>query len=157
MADRYCSTCGQELRAGGGFCPGCGRPSHATAQVPTPEANVPIPPVQAPTQPRQDLQHGRAKDVIRGPKWGMLVVFLVLIVGRTAMELPPASYGDFASRLGYGMAIPIILALGLAVLILFIGGVYYVTGRKDGVTFSEAIFNWPMVILAGGVVFLAII
>jgi hypothetical protein len=47
VADRYCSNCGQELRAGGGFCPGCGRPLHETAHVPTPEADVPVPPLPA--------------------------------------------------------------------------------------------------------------
>jgi len=47
--------------------------------------------------------------------------------------------------------------LNLAVLILLLGGVYYVTARKEGVTFREAVFNWPLVILAGGVVFLLLL
>lgn len=45
MADRYCGNCGQELGTGNRFCPGCGRPIHETAVVPTPEADVPVPPL----------------------------------------------------------------------------------------------------------------
>ncbi len=41
--------------------------------------------------------------------------------------------------------------LSIAALILFIGGIYYVTARKNGVTFREAIFNWPLVIAAGAI------
>ena len=49
MADRYCSNCGQELRAGGGFCPSCGQSSQPLAQTPV----VPVPPPQQyPHQPR---------------------------------------------------------------------------------------------------------
>ncbi len=45
---RYCSNCGQELGDAGQFCPNCGSPVHRTAHVPTPEADVPVPP---PPQP----------------------------------------------------------------------------------------------------------
>ena len=44
MADRYCGNCGRELREDDRFCPNCGRPVHEVAQVPTPEADVPVPP-----------------------------------------------------------------------------------------------------------------
>ena len=44
MADRYCTNCGHELAEDGRFCPNCGRSVHQTAQVPTPEADVPVPP-----------------------------------------------------------------------------------------------------------------
>jgi hypothetical protein len=44
MANRYCSHCGQELSEDSRFCPNCGRPIQETAQVPTPEADVPVPP-----------------------------------------------------------------------------------------------------------------
>lgn len=47
--------------------------------------------------------------------------------------------------------------LSIVAIILFIGGVYYVTARKKGVTLSEAIFNWPLVFLAGVVTFLALL
>lgn len=44
MADRYCGNCGYALRQDDRFCPNCGRPVHESARVPTPEADVPIPP-----------------------------------------------------------------------------------------------------------------
>src|SRR5215213_5191218 len=44
MADRYCTNCGHELAEDGRFCPNCGRPVHQTAQVPTPEADIPVAP-----------------------------------------------------------------------------------------------------------------
>ena len=91
----------------------------------------------------------------RGPIWGMLVVFLVLVVAETVQGMPPASSGVIGYRLGFGGAIPAIL--GVAVLGLLIGGVYYLSARKDGVTFREAIINWTLVILVGLVVFLILL
>jgi hypothetical protein len=44
--ERYCSNCGQELHPEDRFCSNCGRPVHLTARVPTPEADVPVPPPQ---------------------------------------------------------------------------------------------------------------
>ena len=44
MVERYCSNCGQQLLLEEQFCPNCGRPAHETAHVPTPEADVPLPP-----------------------------------------------------------------------------------------------------------------
>ena len=44
MADRYCRNCGQELAGGDRFCPSCGAPIQEAAHVPTPEADVPVPP-----------------------------------------------------------------------------------------------------------------
>ena len=43
MADRYCTNYGHELSEDGRFCPNCGSPVHQTAQVPTPEADIPVP------------------------------------------------------------------------------------------------------------------
>lgn len=50
MADRYCKDCGQELWPEDRFCAGCGRTLHATAHVPTPEADVPVPSPDPPPQ-----------------------------------------------------------------------------------------------------------
>ena len=44
MADRHCSNCGHELGDEERFCPSCGQPAHETAHVPTPEADVQVPP-----------------------------------------------------------------------------------------------------------------
>src|SRR5215207_10080771 len=71
MADRYCRNCGHELAEDDRFCPNCGRPVHEAAHVPTPEADVPVPP------PPQ-----RAAEETSQPtgtwKWFPLVAFLVL-------------------------------------------------------------------------------
>jgi hypothetical protein len=45
MADRFCGNCGNELRPQDKFCPGCGKPVHETAVVPTTEADIPVPPL----------------------------------------------------------------------------------------------------------------
>jgi Glucodextranase, domain B/zinc-ribbon domain len=61
---RYCGNCGNELDPEDRFCQNCGRPVHQTASVPTPEADVPVPPPpqqeagqhhleQAETQPQE--------------------------------------------------------------------------------------------------------
>jgi predicted ester cyclase len=43
---RYCGNCGHELSLQDQFCPSCGRPVHQTARVPTPEADMPVPPLE---------------------------------------------------------------------------------------------------------------
>ena len=84
--------------------------------------------------------------------WGMLAAFLVLVTGETAQRMPPAASGvNLASRLGVGVALPLVLALLLVALTLLLGGVYYATARKGGVTFREAVFNWPMASTAWGI------
>jgi Domain of unknown function (DUF4352)/zinc-ribbon domain len=44
VADRYCRNCGHELRETDRFCPNCASPVQEVAHVPTPEADVPVPP-----------------------------------------------------------------------------------------------------------------
>ena len=44
MANRYCRNCGHELAENDRFCPNCGTPIQEAAHVPTPEADVPVPP-----------------------------------------------------------------------------------------------------------------
>jgi zinc-ribbon domain len=61
VLERYCSNCGQQLRVDEQFCPNCGRPAHETARVPTPEADVPLPP------PPQAETGGDAKDIASPP------------------------------------------------------------------------------------------
>jgi hypothetical protein len=81
--------------------------------------------------------------------WGMLAVFLVLGIGETIQGIPATSAKDLGFRVGVGMGTAIVTTLVVAALILLLGGVYYVTARKKGVAFREAVFNWPLVILAG--------
>jgi hypothetical protein len=87
----------------------------------------------------------------------MLAVFLVLGIGETVQGVPAASRRSLSFQIGFGMTPAIVITLAVAVLILLLGEVYYVTSRKDGVTFREAVFNWPLVILAGIVAFLSLI
>ena len=44
MAQRYCTNCGNELGPDDVFCASCGKPTHQTAAVSTPEADVDVPP-----------------------------------------------------------------------------------------------------------------
>ena len=163
--DRYCRSCGQELRPEDQFCANCGRPVHATAHVPTPEADVtvPPPPQQAqdrsvPAQAPQELSSEElVRSVTRGPVRGMLAVFLDLGIGETVQGMPAASGKSVSFQIGFGMGPAIVITLAVAVLILLLGGVYYITARKEGVTFREAVFNWPLVILAGIVAFLSLL
>jgi len=84
----------------------------------------------------------------------MLAVFLVEGVVVTVQQMPAApARKDLGDQIGYqigtgmGMAISAVIATSL--IILVVGTIYYVIARKRGVTFREAVFNWPMVILAG--------
>src|SRR5215208_2056767 len=81
---RYCGNCGNELDPEDQFCQNCGRPVHRTASVPTPEADVPVPPPLQQEAGTQPLEQTEAQP--RGP-WstgrlalGCLGVFFVVFV-----------------------------------------------------------------------------
>jgi hypothetical protein len=57
VADRYCRNCGHELAEDDRFCPNCGRPVHETAHVPTPKAEVEVPP-----PPHQEAEDAAASQ-----------------------------------------------------------------------------------------------
>ena len=91
----------------------------------------------------------------------MLTMLLFLGFGKAAQEVPAAPAGkSVAFQIGYqtgvGIEPAIVGTLPVAALILLLGGVYYATARKGGVTFREAVFNWPLVIVAGIVAFLSL-
>jgi hypothetical protein len=80
----------------------------------------------------------------------MGAVFLVELVVVTVQEMPAASAGkDLGDQIATGMALAISALIATAAIILVVGAIYYAISRKRGVTFREAVFNWPMVILAG--------
>jgi hypothetical protein len=58
----------------------------------------------------------------------MLTAFLVLGIGETVQGIPVSSGRSVSFQIGYGMAPAIVITLAVAVLILLLGGVYYVTG-----------------------------
>jgi hypothetical protein len=162
--DRYCRNCGQELQPEDQFCAGCGRPVQANARVPTPEADVPIPPPPQQAEDRPDPpqapQAQSSEEVVqstnRGPMWGMLAVFLVMGIGAPVRQIPArAASMDIGSLISTGLVLGIVSLVIPATVVLLFGGVYYVTARKDGVTFREAIFNWPLVIVTSIVAFLS--
>jgi len=90
--------------------------------------------------------------------WTMLAVFLVLGIVEIVQEIVqgfPAvlEANDIGFRIrfqiGTGVGRTINAALAITAILLVVGAIYYATARKRGVTFREAVFNWPMVILAG--------
>jgi predicted ester cyclase len=52
--ERYCSNCGHELKLEYQFCSNCGRPVHQTARVPTPQADIPVPPLEKLADPPKE-------------------------------------------------------------------------------------------------------
>jgi hypothetical protein len=89
VADRYCRNCGQELPEDSRFCPNCGTPIQEAAHVPTPEADVPIPPPiqqqqvggSAP-QPQQQAAAPQEDWRQRHPiLTGCLAIIVLLILG----------------------------------------------------------------------------
>ncbi len=84
--DRYCGNCGHELSPEDRFCQNCGTPVHQAATVPTPEADVPVPPPPQQETRAQPLEQSEAQP--RG-RWtaGRLVLgclgvfFVVFVVG----------------------------------------------------------------------------
>jgi predicted nucleic acid-binding Zn-ribbon protein len=68
MADRYCTNCGHGLNADSRFCPNCGRPVHEVAEVPTPEADVDVPP--PPSSPSGAWQSVGPLPGPSEPGWG---------------------------------------------------------------------------------------
>ena len=170
--DRHCRNCGQELQTEDRFCANCGRPVHATAPVPTPEADIPVPPPpqaedrsappQAPQTPPGEAEPGRGQDAPIGPILGMVAVFLVLWVGVTIQERPPDPPGkDWGDKIGYQIGAGGVHAFQtttrVGAIIVALGGVYYLTGHKRGVTFRKGVFNWPLVILAAIITFVVLL
>jgi hypothetical protein len=152
VADRYCTNCGNELREGFRYCGSCGSPVHATARVPAPEADVPIPP------PPQQQPEVEARSETRGPMLVLVGVFLVLGIAKTAMGMASAGPGSMAYRLGVGVGGAIINMLVVAAVWLVVGGIVYLSFlRSGGVTFGQAIFNWPVVLIAAFVALLFVV
>ena len=82
---RYCGNCGNELDPEDRSCQNCGRAVHQTAQVPTPEADVPVrPPPQQEEAGTQPLEQAEAQPrqpwTTRQYALGCLGVFFVVFV-----------------------------------------------------------------------------
>ena len=80
----------------------------------------------------------------------MLAVFLVVGGRQVVKEISAAPAGKgLGFQIGTGIPYTIVSMIIVAALILLLGGIYYATARKDRITFYEAVFNWPIVVLAG--------
>ena len=55
--ERYCSNCGHKLKLEDQYCSNCGRPVHQTARVPTPEADIPVPPLETLGDPAKEADY----------------------------------------------------------------------------------------------------
>ena len=93
MADRFCGNCGQELRPDARFCGNCGKATHEVAHVPTPEADVPVPPL--PPQQGASPAGGRVSGTksTRNAFIALGVVGL-LIVGVLVLAAIPTGGGE---------------------------------------------------------------
>jgi hypothetical protein len=99
---------------------------------------------------QQQPHEAEARSETRGPVLALAGVFLALAVWNTGL-VGLALNND----LGWGLLWAIRDLLRLAVIILVTSGVVYLfLMRRQGVTFRETIFNWPMVAVAGAVALL---
>jgi zinc-ribbon domain len=147
--DRYCRSCGQELQPEDRFCAGCGRPVHATAQVPTPEADVPVPPPQqfmASAQPSLATeQEGRSQRRDQA-KWKIFFFLGCVCVSGLLLAVadPSTAGGRVALVIGYGIGASSKLLLYFIPIWLVLGGLVYVVARLLGkrLTYFRAVFDW---------------
>jgi hypothetical protein len=127
--DRYCGTCGRELSPEDQFCRNCGRPVHTTAHVPTPEADVSVPPRQqvedrsVPSQvphtrgrmPNRDRRSGAPMVAIMLPIIALFV--FALIVGPSVAG---AMWARWVANGGGGVLLGVPLVVGFLVLMLWL-------------------------------------
>jgi hypothetical protein len=71
--------------------------------------------------------------------------------------MPATSRQTLGYQVGVGMAPAIVIVIAVAALILLLGGVYYFTARREGATFRESVFNWPLVIVAAIITFVSLL
>src|SRR5215218_9964960 len=120
--ERYCGNCGQELSPEGRFCPTCGRPVHRTANVPTPEADAPVPP---PPQQAQGTAPPQAPFSIKE--------MVVLGVGAGVFTLLTTSqWENFPGKLFFAILAPMMVAVIRSIIKAYLSGAA-VGGQKLGI------------------------
>src|SRR4051794_14467750 len=111
--DRYCRNCGQELQTEDRFCGSCGRPVHQAATVPTPEANVPVPPpplqvAAVPQQPQAMEQAAPNPQPQQRSPWGWryakgpVYLFLGTVIVTSLLDAA-VTQGGVASKVGFAI------------------------------------------------------
>ena len=159
--DRYCRNCGQELQPEDQFCANCGRPVHVTAYVPTPEADVSVPPPQQAEASQQSPQAAEQTAVPspepqEHPQWrwkwarGPIILFLVSVFLASVSDIasdplrdaPPSVLvvANLVATLGRW----IVLLVGYGLLWLVLGVVVYLIARLLGKrpSFYWVLFDW---------------
>jgi hypothetical protein len=160
---RYCRSCGQELRPEDRFCPNCGRPVHAPAHVPTPEADVTVPPppqqVEAIAQPSRTTEQAAApspQQQQRPPwswsqyKWKIFFFLGSVIVSSSLVAVADASTSEGNSVknvsffIGYALGASLNLLLTYIPIWLALGGLVYLVARLLGKKppFFRMVFDW---------------
>ena len=99
---RYCSNCGYELGPEDQLCQNCGTPVHQAATVPTPEADVPVPPPPqlsggSAASPQQTEEAQRAwprRHPLLTGCLGLLGLFLLLLIALVAAVAVGGGGGD---------------------------------------------------------------
>jgi hypothetical protein len=162
--DRYCRSCGQQLRPQDQFCANCGRPVHANAQVPTHEADVPVPPL--PQQAEDIAQTSRTPEQAAAPspqpqqrhpwKWSQyewnqykwkIFVFLgsVFVSSLRLAVAEPSNAGERAIYVvAYAVGASLNTLLYFIPIWLALGGLVYLVARLLGrkPRFFRMVFDW---------------
>ena len=130
----------------------CGRPVNATAQMSEQATDVPTaaPYVQ---QPRE----APPSRGIRAPLLVLVGVFLVLGFGELLQGMVTAPKQEVGFVLGYGIGGAIGSVLVWVVFSFIAGCVVYLfyRFRRRGTTFVQALFSWPVVVIAACVALLS--
>ena len=107
-SERYCSNCGQELRPEDRYSSNCGKPVHLAAHVPTPEADVPVPP------PQQAQPSGQAPFSIKE--------IVVLGVGGGVFALLTSRWVELPGTLFFAVLTPMMGAVVSSIIKAYLSG-----------------------------------
>ncbi len=164
--DRYCRNCGQELKPEDQFCAGCGRSVHVTAHVPTPEADVSLPPPPQAAQHYQSPRPAQSAPPVQPSQSGVwaqakrpILWFFGSLLAASAVSAAadPTNYGEpgmnTAEAIGYftgGLIIEVATRLFVFVpLLLVLGGFFYLFALLSGKrpSFLQALFDWQLMVV----------
>jgi zinc-ribbon domain len=128
--ERYCSACGQELRPEDLYCSHCGKPVHLAAHVPTPEADVPVPPPPeggstAPLANQAGASGTRddgRPDQLSGQAPFSIKEVLVLGVGAGVFTLLTAPWADLPGSLFFAILAPMMGAVVSSIIKAYMSG-----------------------------------
>jgi hypothetical protein len=123
VPDRYCGNCGQELSPEGRFCPTCGRPVHRTAHVPTPEADVPVPP---PPQQAQGIAPPQQES------FSINEMVILGVAGAVFTLITTSGWNNLSGKLFFATLTPMMGTVIVSIIKAYLSGVA-VGGRRLGI------------------------